>query len=76
MEDGNAPLVDAEPTQSLGRSGEAVPNLAINLGTTQDNDPSQSTAPSADINRYCFHTYLLTFFHSNLLSQNDELGCQ
>ena len=68
MEGGNEPLVDTEPSQSLGRSMDAAPNFAINLGPTQDNDPSQSTAPSADINRYCLHTYLLTFSHSNLLS--------
>ncbi|EDR04495.1 uncharacterized protein LACBIDRAFT_330671 [Laccaria bicolor S238N-H82] len=51
LEDGNEPLVDTEPNQSLGLSMDAAPNFAINLGATQYNDPSQSTAPSADIKR-------------------------
>lgn len=59
MEVGNEPLVDTETSQSLGRSMDAAP------GATQYNDPSQTTAPSANIDRYCFHSYHLTIFDSN-----------
>ncbi|EDQ98611.1 uncharacterized protein LACBIDRAFT_335809 [Laccaria bicolor S238N-H82] len=45
MEDGNEPLVNAEPSQSLGCSRDAA------LGPTQHNYPRQMAAPKANINQ-------------------------